>query len=528
MLKRSFVSLLLVTLSGFAVAHCSGSSDIVIAPIEPADRPGELDATTGDAPDEEASPQDSGKGDGSQQSDTTLAVCGNGVVESPEVCDTALPQGQSGACPTSCADQNPCTTDVLSQAGTCLATCQHTVVAGCSVGDGCTGTKQATPLTIPSSGGLVQVSGTTVGLGDDALGTCASGGASPDAVYTFTTTAALDLTTYARASTTTFKPAVYLRAASCAGVEVSCHKAWTNGALLSNPSLPAGTYFLWVDGSEGTSGPYDLFITATPPPPNGDSCATPRPLRFFQDGKGQLALDSANLGAATGGTSSFCGGSGSDIAYEFTTTQWVDFQATAVGQFGHPAVYLRASCTSVDLLCNEARGTSSQAQIQVGSLPPGSYRLIVDADPTTKGPYWLMARLDPVASQNGDSCKSPKPLVFPTSGTATESGYAAGAQNDDPGASCGGGGSDYVYVFQTTSTKAFTATLRYAHGGSGGVIYLRKGCDHGAVELGCKAAGTNSSATLDIPKLEPGIYYLWAKNKVPWEGGGWDVDVVLK
>jgi len=51
--------------------------------------------------------------------------CGNGVVDPDEQCDTAIPQGQVGACPTSCDDANTCTTDRLTGAGTCFAACVH-------------------------------------------------------------------------------------------------------------------------------------------------------------------------------------------------------------------------------------------------------------------------------------------------------------------------------------------------------------------------------------------------------------------
>ncbi len=66
-------------------------------------------------------------------------VCGNGVVESGETCDTAITAGQPGACPTlaDCDDSLPCTTDTLDQDGTCQAECAHQDITTCSGGDGC-------------------------------------------------------------------------------------------------------------------------------------------------------------------------------------------------------------------------------------------------------------------------------------------------------------------------------------------------------------------------------------------------------
>jgi hypothetical protein len=57
-------------------------------------------------------------------------VCGNGVKESGETCDPVA------TCPTACNDGNPCTTDTLQNAGTCMAQCVSTVAA-CVSGDGC-------------------------------------------------------------------------------------------------------------------------------------------------------------------------------------------------------------------------------------------------------------------------------------------------------------------------------------------------------------------------------------------------------
>jgi|JI10StandDraft_1071094.scaffolds.fasta_scaffold03508_9 cysteine-rich repeat protein len=66
------------------------------------------------------------------------AVCGNMVVESGEVCDTGIVAG-TGACPTAltCNDLMACTTDTLTGAGTCAATCGHTTITTPMNGDGC-------------------------------------------------------------------------------------------------------------------------------------------------------------------------------------------------------------------------------------------------------------------------------------------------------------------------------------------------------------------------------------------------------
>src|SRR5262249_45598090 len=63
------------------------------------------------------------------------AACGGGLLGAGEVCGTAIPAGQPGACPTSCDDGDQCTTDTLSGAG-CATACAHDPVAA-KDGDGC-------------------------------------------------------------------------------------------------------------------------------------------------------------------------------------------------------------------------------------------------------------------------------------------------------------------------------------------------------------------------------------------------------
>jgi hypothetical protein len=78
-------------------------------------------------------------GDATVDSDCT-EVCGNGVVEPSEQCDTGIGAGQTGACPQTtadCDDSDPCTTDSLESAGTCQAHCDHETVTALQDGDGC-------------------------------------------------------------------------------------------------------------------------------------------------------------------------------------------------------------------------------------------------------------------------------------------------------------------------------------------------------------------------------------------------------
>lgn len=73
--------------------------------------------------------------DANSDNDCT-AMCGNGVVEAGELCDTGITAG-AGMCPMACNDGNACTTDTLMSANTCQATCTATAITMPANGDGC-------------------------------------------------------------------------------------------------------------------------------------------------------------------------------------------------------------------------------------------------------------------------------------------------------------------------------------------------------------------------------------------------------
>lgn len=69
------------------------------------------------------------------------AACGDGVwsPEENETCDTAIPAGAPGACPTAadCHDDDACTEDNLLSAGTCSALCVNPPITEVGPADGC-------------------------------------------------------------------------------------------------------------------------------------------------------------------------------------------------------------------------------------------------------------------------------------------------------------------------------------------------------------------------------------------------------
>ena len=62
--------------------------------------------------------------------------CGNGRIDPGETCDTRIPAGDPGACPPTCDDHVPCTTDTRMGSG-CTVTCKHDKIERPMPNDGC-------------------------------------------------------------------------------------------------------------------------------------------------------------------------------------------------------------------------------------------------------------------------------------------------------------------------------------------------------------------------------------------------------
>jgi hypothetical protein len=63
-------------------------------------------------------------------------VCGNGLVESSETCDTAIPAGLPGSCPTPCPPHDLCQREFQEGSG-CRAVCRTVEITDFVMGDGC-------------------------------------------------------------------------------------------------------------------------------------------------------------------------------------------------------------------------------------------------------------------------------------------------------------------------------------------------------------------------------------------------------
>ncbi|MHB8877570.1 MAG: hypothetical protein ACYC8T_28090, partial [Myxococcaceae bacterium] len=309
-----------------------------------------------------------------------------------------------------------------------------------------------------------------------------------DVVYTFTLPGTRDVgITVAPAAGSALHPALYVRKSSCTsqlyGDELVClQQVGPVTAMLT--SLPAGTYYLWVDGAGGTAGDFSLQVTLTTPtpaPPN-DDCAGATALSFT----GSVATATGTTFGASNSNSPNelspgCGDNwlpkryGRDLVYTYQlgTAQDVDIVVTpGPGSLLVPVLYLRqnAFCTSgsagYELACLAAKspvGTS----LYLPNQPAGTYALFVDSNTYDTGAFTLtVTRKAPTLPPAYDSCAAPSAVVLGVTGVT---GNTTGARNDyssstSPNYSTACNrypfdGRDTAHRFTAAATGTVTATL---------------------------------------------------------------------
>ncbi len=388
--------------------------------------------------------------------------------------------------------------------------------------DGCA---TATVVTLPDQGSI-EISGDTTKALNDARAPCAyASGNAGDLVYRLSLKWRRRVVAVARrASGSALRPLLWLKS-SCDPAEPET--AFGCGWLATNSDeahlsadLPAGEYYLWIDGDGDSAGAFTLKLSTDVAPP-GDSCGAPEEVLPFTS-EVTLTGDTSEFTNDAAGT---CGGLASPdrvYALELVQPQRLRAELTALDGGYYPVVYVRrGSCDGTDsqLACGRAPtvGPASVAVVDVPRAEAGDYFVFVDGTSATtgvsSGPYRLRLSLSaPLSTPPNDACDSESPLTLGM-GQASASGDTTSATNDTYG-TCGGTGPDVVFrlTLQQTAQVSLRAT---ATGGTlRPMLYVRRpgqcGSTASADQLGCAIAPPGSStAALLLPQLLPGDYHVW-------------------
>lgn len=390
---------------------------------------------------------------------------------------------------------------------------------------------------IDVTGAPLQLRGSTArSTNDTQVGCAVIGSSGPDVVFGLRLAERRRLTATVRPidAASGFQPVIALRTdCAMARSEIGCGFTMPGGDRATIVTeVGQGTYFLWVDSENEVGGDFELELTFDDAP-RVDSCTVPGVLR----GTELIDVSGETIGLSDDVAAS-CGGMGTpDAVYSLTLDQARRVRIEAVGLSGfRPTVALRRTCTDVasELACAPALSTTSTATIDLPSLEPGAWSVIVDGPPsgTISGRFRLRVTLsEPVPAPTNDTCATSLELLpMSGSGTVTVQGDTTRAKNDAVG--CDGTGPELVYALQLPTAQRLRALVTPLAGGRLlPALYLRREnqCPSELTreQLFCVAAGqAGFPALLEVPRLEAGRWYLFVDGKAG-TSGAFDLSVEL-
>ncbi|MBL8937489.1 MAG: hypothetical protein JNM69_23205, partial [Archangium sp.] len=390
---------------------------------------------------------------------------------------------------------------------------------------------------IDVTGAPLQLRGSTAKSTNDAqLGCAVVGSSGPDVLFGLRLAERRRLTATVRPidPASGFQPVIGLRSdCAVARSEIGCGFTMPGGDRATLVTeVGQGTFFLWVDSETEIGGDFELELSFDDAP-RVDSCTAPGVLR----GTELIDVSGETIGLSDDVAAS-CGGMGTpDAVYSLTLEQARRVRIEAVGLSGfRPTLALRRSCTDVstELGCAAALASTGTAAIELPSLEPGAYSVLVDGPPSgaVSGRFRLRVTLtEPVPAPTNDTCETALELVATSgSGTVTVQGDTTRAKNDAAG--CDGTGPELVYALQLATAQHVRALVTPLAGGRLlPTLYLRRenqcASEFTREQLFCVAAGqAGFPALLEVPRLEAGRWYLFVDGKAG-TAGAFDLSVEL-
>jgi hypothetical protein len=454
----------------------------------------------------------------------------------------------SGATPACNTTTGTCAGCVTSSDCPASAPACNAATGTCGSNDTC-----ASPATITFVNGAAHLQGDTTSAtnGNDAGDPAPCGSTAKasgnDLVYVYTLTDTSDVSvtvTPVGDGGMTYRPEAYIRAGACEDssltAEVACdYQVDSTPITISAQSLDAGTYYIWVDGTGSTAGPFTLDVIASPIPPKpaNDDCAGVQALTVTNGmatatGSTRSATNSTATDGGSPSCSSIANSEGRDVVFSYDVTTVSDVTITvtpAPGSTLNPVVYVRGTgncaneALSAELGCNAPFANSASTQ-KFRSQAAGTYFLWVDGSGSTSGAFTVtVTETTPVPPPANDECAGAIALTLdPTTGVGTASGDTTNAINSNTAAgvspTCSAlaksAGQDVVYSYTLTAPKDVTIVATPGTTSTlDPVLYVRGtgNCanETQAAELGCNAPFTNSASTLKFRNQAAGTYYVW-------------------
>lgn len=376
------------------------------------------------------------------------------------------------------------------------------------------------PLDVSEGGTFA---GTFLDVEDDVSSSCGSA-RGPDLLYTFTLEEEMGVRLSAVGAGGDSLSLSVRTTCDDEESEMRCTRGSPAGATLFR--LPAGTYFVVVEGSAGREIDFDLTVEFVAPsdPPAGDTCDAPIVIDVA-DGTGSYT---GTLADKQDDHETACGFFFREAVHEFTLTESSDVTiiADAEGTFLYQSV--RPGVCDVDegaLRCTS--GNPSRARLR--NLPAGTYYVLVESFSGTG--YSLdidvtEPTVPTVVPSTNDTCDPGDPFVIPSEG-GLYTGNTDALINDYTTRSCGSMARSKDAVFElniTEPTQLFASTEGSTFDT---VLHLHTGACSSAGEEACDDDGGDGSTSVLERELAAGTHYLIVDGWGTTSGGDYVLEVLL-
>lgn len=343
-----------------------------------------------------------------------------------------------------------------------------------------------------SAGG--SFTGSLVDVANDATVACAFGG--PELFYTFTLEEPRDVL-FAATSSTGDSMAVGL-SDTCFGDELRCARGAPAATRVHQ--LPAGTYFLAVEGSSAREVDFTLTVgfEEASDPPAGDTCAAPLVLETGAPLAATLADKQDDLDVS-------CSFFFRDAVHRFTLEERSDVAVEA--DAGGPFVYVSVRETCDDRGSELRCVSGNPGRARVRDLPAGDYFVVVESFSGTG--YELSLDVSPptvpVAVDGNDTCAGA--FVIPPAG-GVFTGSTTGLLPDYATRTCGSmaGAPDAAFVLNLTERRRVRANTSGSSFDT--VLHLHTGSCASGGEVACDDDGGDGSTSYLERVLDPGTHFL--------------------
>lgn len=354
----------------------------------------------------------------------------------------------------------------------------------------------AAPILIPPTGG--HYTGNFVDVANDLMLGC-NPGAAPDLVYQ------LDLPMESNVSVTLAAPdGQYMSwsirpTCSASTGEVRCESGSPADGTIHQ--LPAGTYFIVIEGPSYVEVDYTLAVdvTASTPRVPGDLCTSAIPLTLGTPYTGTMSGSEDDIVTS-------CGFNYRDVVHSFTLAATSDVDVEIDGGLSYLNASIRTACdtASSQLRCV----TGAPLSTHMRAAAPGTYYVIVEG--ARVGAYTMTVTATtpptiPTPAVGNDNCGGA--TVIPTTG-GYWTGTTATSVNDYDPLTCGTGNpaNDVAFRLDLPVRSRVTATTLGSSFDT--LLYRMAGTCRTRMEARCDDDGGGGGGSSQLSEmLDPGTYF---------------------